>query len=182
MLLTLVSAFVGAIISRVHGGGSITGVSKTTRNLLWATPLSVVVFLCTLNYYLFAVSFVLCLVGKATGHGRVWNPYLPLELNKPPEKIELPFSWLQKYLRDFWYKSCMLSLLGFLTVSGAAICIWTVYPLYGFLIALSGLIGKPISYLIGWKLFGKRGNEIGEYGSGLFVFFVVGLLLENVIF
>lgn len=188
-MIYLVS-FLGAILSRFHGGGFISGVSKSLKNTLWATPFGVVTYLILLQndvniqlaIGLAIVSLILCLVGKATGHGRVWNPYLPLNTEVKKEKIEYLISFLYNRIPDFWYKTLAIGLVGFAAVSGAAIIIGTVDPLLGTLIGLGGFIGKPLSYLVGWKLpFVKHGNEIGEYGTGLFAYFMLGLALVKVI-
>jgi hypothetical protein len=186
----LLISIVGAIISRFHGGGFISGISKSLKNTLWATPFGVVTYLILLQNNvniqlavgLSIMALTLCLVGKATGHGRVWNPYLPLNTEVKKERVEYLISCLSKRIPDFWYKTLAMGLIGFAAVSGAAIVIGFVDPFLGTLIGLGGFIGKPLSYLIGWKLpFIEHGNEIGEYGTGLFAYFMLGLALVKVI-
>ena len=183
-------SLLGAVISRFHGGGFISGVSKSLKNAIWAIPFGIttgvvlgqqVVPLATL-IVLIVVSIILCIAGKALGHGRVWNPYLPLDTTVSPERVEHLITFLKGRIPDFWYKTIAMGLVGFAAVSGASIVISTVDPLLGILIGLGGFIGKPLSYLVGWKLpFVKHGNEIGEYGTGLFAYFMLGLALVKVI-
>lgn len=189
-MLLLLTSFLGAILSRFHGGGYISGVSKTLKNALWALPFSTVTYFyisnlgepITTSVLSAIVAFLLCLAGKATGHGRVWNPYLPLNTDVKQEKVEYLISFLINRIPDFWYKCLAMGLIGFAAVSGAAISIGIFDPVMGLLIGLGGFLGKPPSYLIGWKQpLIKHGNEVGEYGTGLCAYFMLGLALERIL-
>lgn len=185
--MILLTSLVGALLSRWHGGGfPLLKASKSVKNIIWAIPISAVVVSSTLyevNYliltFMFILSLGLCIAGKATGHGRVWNPYLPLDLSKKPEELEKPLFWLfeKGILTSFWYKVAVLGLIGLASVSGPAILLLYFNPLYSLIIALGGLWGKPLSYLIGWKLtFIKNGNEVAEYLSGGIAYLGLGIV------
>src|SRR5574343_1337744 len=109
----LVFALYGGVISRLHGAGT-PWLSKSAKNALWAIPLAfwsgmiVAAYPYHEQWQVALGSFfagIACTAGKATGHGRVWNPYLPLDLSKDPEQIERVIFWLYGRVSDFWYKT-----------------------------------------------------------------------------
>ena len=162
VLLVVLMGIVGATISRWHGGGFKSVVkysNKTVKNIVWAAPLGAMSLTALMTVWPWywatlgaLVATVFCVLGKATGHGRVWNPFVPLDLTEEPEKMEWPIQWLQGRISDMSYKLIAMSLIGFAAVSGAAFAFGYVYPLAGVIVALGGILGKACGYLMGWEL------------------------------
>lgn len=184
-LLVFIFGVLGALISRLHGGGFFK-VNRTVKNILWALPFGLCSFFAILpvtNYLVAGViatiSFGICLGGKATGHGRVWNPWLFLDLSVKAEAFEAPLKFLIGKIPDFLYKTIALSLIGFGAVAGASFVIGYVNPIAGLIVASGGLIWKPIGYIIGFKIDKEFGNEIAEYiaGAGAYWSLALGFIL-----
>lgn len=188
-MFAIVRALYGAFISRWHGGGWNVKASKTLKNIIWAIPFGIVSFMAlALGTILPAwivwtgtvLATALCAVGKATGHGRVWNPFLPLNVLIDAEQLEILTFWLYGRISDFWYKTIAMGVIGFAAVSGAALAVGYVYPLWGLVIGLGGFIGKPLAYIIGRKYrpewLAKRfePTEVGELLTGFFAYLPLG--------
>ena len=181
-------ALYGGLISRLHGLQT-SLLSKSVMNVLWALPLAfwsamIVAEYPHHEYWQVALSSFFagaaCTAGKATGHGRVWNPFSPLDLSKDPEQIEAVTSWLIGRVSDFWYKTIAMALIGLAAVSGAAIVVSFYSPLGGAIIAVGGMM-KALAYIIGRKFspnLGKHLDEPTEYGevlTGIFAYTAMGL-------
>lgn len=186
----------GAFISRLHGGGWGIKLPKILKNIIWAIPFGVVSFMAMAHGTSLTVLWVwiwtvlataLCLLGKATGHGRVWNPFSPVNTMVEPEQLEYVVFWLYGRISDFWYKTVAMGLIGFAAVSGAAIVVGCVYPLWGLLIGLGGFVGKPLAYIIGrkmrpaWVANRFEPTEVGELLTGFFAYIPAWWFLEKMI-
>lgn len=192
--LVIAAAIYGGVLSRWHGGGFISGSPKVLKNSLWAFPFASVSLLALHAagvhgwplYLAAAVSFALCLFGKATGHGGgmdlAHNPKEPGgNPSRKPEKLEYLILWLHGKMPQFWYDFLLLVIIGIASTSGAALCIGYVNPLAGLIVATGGAM-KAVAYAIGWKLhdmFAWPDNlpkdfdeptEIGEFLTGSFAF------------
>lgn len=126
----------GAFISRLHGGGWGIKLPKVLKNIIWAIPFGLCSIFAVLPHTSFFVSvviatigFALCIAGKSTGHGRVWNPFTPINTLVEPEKLEYVVFWLYGRISDFWYKIVAMGVIGFAAVSGAAIVVGCVLSL-----------------------------------------------------
>ena len=162
---------------------------KSIRNVFWALPFGLATYTVlsqsdiTVLWLLLALSvlsFTSCLAGKGSGHGRIWNPYLPLDKSVEPEELEqnIVMEFISKKLSSYWYKVIALGVSGFLAVSGAALIIGTINPVYGLIIASGGVFGKIIGYLIGWKIPNiENGNEFGEIFTGVLSYLGLAIVL-----
>lgn len=187
---------IGGVLSRWHGGGFIGGSPKTLKNILWALPFGLCSFFAVLPYTTNLVSILigttaigLCVAGKATGHGRVWNPFFPLDESKRPEKLEYVVLPLRKFLPDFWYKFIAMALIGFAACSGAVFALGYVNVWSGCLVAIGGLL-KAVAYVFGRKfqfIFSDFGDEfdepteIGEFLTGFFAYTFLGLAVVQIL-
>lgn len=181
----IVMGIIGAVLSRWHGGWLFKS-PKTIKNIAWSLPLGIIAFFALLiafPWYWAALggtlAFGLCLAGKATGHGRVWNPWLKLDLNVKPEALEFLVFWLHGKVSDFWYKNIAMGLIGFAAVSGTALAIGYVNIWAGLIAAAGGALGKPVAYLIGFGRDKELGNELAEFITGFhaYSYATLGLLL-----
>lgn len=190
-LLVIAAAFYGGILSRWHGGGFISGSPKVLKNALWAFPFAAVSFLALDHagvdgwplYAAAAVSFALCLFGKATGHGGGMDlAHSPKEPggtpSRNPEKLERLILWLHGKMPQYWYDFLLLVIIGLFSTSGAALALGYVNPLAGLIVAAGGAL-KAVAYAIGWKFDNMLGDfpkdfdeptEIGEFLTGAFAF------------
>lgn len=199
-LFMVLAAACGAIISRWHGGGFKSVISysnKTVKNIIWALPFGIasgIALFTVLPWYWAALgglaAFGLCLAGKATGHGRVWNVFIPLKLTDEPEALEWPIKWLIGRIPDTAYKMLAMGLIGFAAVSGAAIAFWYVNPLAGLFIAFGGFFGKVVGYMLGfarpdyWDDLPEdldEPNEIGESFTGWTAYLYLALAFFMVV-
>lgn len=183
-------------ISLWHGG---TGpqASKVVKNLAWVVTLGLCTFFAVSPNTNFFVSILmsttsglLCLAGKATGHGRGLGLHEPL--TGMPEVLETATRLAIPYLPTYWYKVLVLSVSGFLAVGGAVLALLCVSPWAGLAVALSGLL-KGLGYMVGqwledrgaliriYRMFRIRiySNQIGEFLAGFFS--GLGLLLANIL-
>jgi hypothetical protein len=186
---------IGGLLSRWHGGGFLSGSPKTLKNILWALPFGLCSLSAVLPYTTNLVSVLiattalcLCVAGKATGHGRVWNPYSPLDETKKPEKLEHLIMPLRKILPAFWYKFIAMALIGFSACSGAVFAFGYVNVWSGCLVAIGGLL-KAVAYVFGRKfqfIFSDFGDEldepteIGEFLTGFFAYTFLALALIQI--
>lgn len=184
-LAIIIAGLIGSVLSRWHGGGFFKS-PKTIKNIVWSLPLGVASFIAlvtVLPWYWATlgawVAFGLCLAGKATGHGRVWHPWLKLDLTVKAERLEFLVFWLHGKVSDFTYKNIALGLIGLAAVSGAVLAIGYVNIWAGLIAALGGALGKPIGYVVGFRLDEELGNELAEFVTGFFAygFVTLGLLL-----
>ena len=188
--LLLLLPILGAFLSRLHGGGFISGVNKSLKNILWALPFGLLsiyaVFTATDNIYMIISSFIismgLCVVGKATGHGGgmdlAHSPKEPYN-GRDPEKLEYLILWLHGRINQYWYDALILAIVGFVSVSGAVLVLSFVNPLAAIVVALGGVL-KALSYIIGWAVFMvvdfsctddlNEETEIGEVLTGFFAY------------
>ncbi len=122
------------------------------------------------------LSYLGASLGKRTGHGRGISLLDPV--TGEPEKLEFLISWTRKYLNDYWYQVLILSLTGLATTLIAGVVVCLVNPVIGTLVILSGAIGKPLAYMIGWSIYPKgkgkgipqlnEATAIGEFLTGVF--------------
>ena len=179
IIITVLLPIYGAVMSRFHGGGLKGGVNKTLKNCLWALPFGIIIWLCGGALWLCALTVALCLIGKATGHGRGLGSDEPLRDDMKPEKVETLILWLQPSLQDRAYKHLIMSLTGFTAVSGAVIAFMFIDPMAGLVVALGGLL-KGVAYEIGTfilpgstkgsiKVFSEK-TAIGEFITGFFAY------------
>ena len=195
MITSIISGLLGALISRWHGGGFqhvkellwLLKLPKSYRNVVWALPFGIITFIVAfqqVNVWIASlmalIAFGISIAGKATGHGRVWNMYTPIEETTKPEEIErcVVLLWLKGRITDFWYKSIAMGLLGFWATGGASLLIFIFNPLVGIVLGIFAGLGKSIGYMIGWKLIPNKGNEVGEYLAGFLPYTVLGYILN----
>lgn len=198
VLLIILCAVSGALISRWHGGGFGSG-SKVLKNIIWSLPFGLCSFYAlSLNTNIFtaiavsALAWGLCLIGKASGHGGgmdlAHNSKEPGE-GREPEKLEYLILWLHGKISQYKYDALLLVLCGLASVSGAMLVFSYVNPWFGAIIALGGAL-KALAYSIGWFLADKtlldtnpkdfdEATEIGEFLSG---FFAYGSLALTMVF
>lgn len=159
-------SILGGLISRWHGGGFFPA-PKALKNVVWAAPFAVAVFLFTGNIPLSIVALGLCIAGKAIAHG------IYIDLGR----------W--KGGKGYWHDFAGLTSVGFLAVYGAVIA----FVLMGFLIpalviAIGGLL-KGVAYEIGWSIYpqgtGKgipwlnEATAIGEFLTGVAAYAALGI-------
>lgn len=165
--LLAILPLLGAFLSRLHGGGFFKS-PKVLNNILWSLPFAIVIG--TLNLWLAPIAFAGCML-KAMAHGRGLGYDEPLMGS--PNKIELPILWLQPSLTDHAYKFLIMTLKGFVSVSGGVIAFMFINPLSGAILAICGLLGG-YAYELGLKLAGKMGFAKTEWGEILAGFFAYG--------
>ena len=193
-IMVIAAALYGGVLSRWHGGGFISGSPKVLKNSLWALPFAAVSFLALHAhgvdgwplYLAAAVSFALCLFGKATGHGGGMDlAHSPKEPGGNPsrtlEKLERLIFWLYDKLPRYWYDFTLLVVIGLASTSGAALALGYVNPLAGLIVAAGGAM-KAVAYAIGWRLHDlfswpdslpkdfDEPTELGEFLTGAFAF------------
>ena len=191
MKITVVILFaaLGAFLSRWHGGG-FGGGSKVLKNIIWALPFGCASFYITAQNagvkigVIFGLSaFLLCLIGKATGHGGGMDLAHSLEepgAGRRPEKLEYLILGLHGKMPQYWYDALLLMISGFAAVSGAVFVFCYVNFWFGVIIALGGL-SKALAYIIGWSLVDEdildmdlkdfdEATEIGEFLTGFFAY------------
>lgn len=163
--IIIAAAYLGGWLSRWHGGGMFEA-PKVIKNITWALPLTAIA--CYVSGW-WGLLGLLC-IAKGTGHGRVWNPFIPLDTTKTPEKLEWPILWLHGKIPDFSYKVIALSLIGLAATLGAAIAIGITSPAAGALCALGGAL-KPVGYVVGWVFWPDNhksyATRTGEWGGGI---------------
>lgn len=181
----------GLFLGRLHGGGFIHGVPKLLKAVLWALPFAVASGAAVWPYVgpwtAFAISVaVLAFTGimKNTGHGRGMSIGEDMEPGSKPEKLEYLILWLQPYMPNYWYKTSIMAVIGLFRQISPAVAIGWHFPPAGAIVALGGLVGLPLAYLIGWKIYpdGKgdgpevfhEATAIGEGLGGLFAFVCLG--------
>lgn len=151
--------FIYGILSSWHGGQiTVPYDTKVAKNIVWCIP-AFIVALIYLPWYLSPLTFLCAL--KAIGHGRIWNPRLPLDLSKDPEAVERwGFKILIGKMPDFWYKVLAMGVTGFAAVSGIFLSFLFVNPLAALFIALGGL-AKGLNAIIftGYKEDGEIYNS-----------------------
>lgn len=138
--------FIYGVLSSWHGGQiTIPHDVKVVKNIAWCVP-ALIVSLIYLPLWC-AVFIPLCAL-KGTGHGRVWNPRLPLDLTKDPEKAESAIKWLVGKIPDFWYKTIAMSLIGAMAASGAVLAFLCAGHYLGAAYILLGGIAKGLNAII----------------------------------
>lgn len=168
--------FIYGVLSSWHGGAiTVPYDYKAIKNIAWCIP-ALIVSLIYLPFWC-AIFIPLCAL-KGIGHGRIWNPRLPLDISKSPEAVERwGFYRLYGTVSDLWYKVIAMALTGFAAVSGAFIAFLFVNPLSAFCVALGGL-SKGLNAIIftGAKEDGTIYNstEAREFADGCA--FGIGLL------
>lgn len=177
----------GAFVSRWHGGGFFSA-PRGIKNTFWALPFGVVSYMALSIYIPWywsilggVIAFGLCFAGKSTGHGRVWNPYFPMNMADTPEKIEFFTRWILNKVSDFWYKNICMAIIGFVAVSGAVFAVGWHDIWFAVIIAMGGGLGKSIGYLIGWKQGIFEGNVAGELITGLCSFVTLGYVFLKIL-
>lgn len=162
---------IGGFVSRWHGGGFIPGSPKGLKNAIWALPFAVATGLLA-SWWLAPIAFVLCLAGKATGHGGGMDLGTWTKPRKD-EALEFIVKPLQGKIPEYWYDVIQMCLYGLAAVSGAVFCIAWFNPLAAGIIALGGLMKGP-AYMIGWAVDKPTDKieptAIGEFLTGVFAF------------
>lgn len=171
MMVNILLPVIGAIISRWHGGGFFR-FSKVCISLIWALPFVYLVW--QYNYWLVIPAFVLCALGKSTGHGN-W-----FDLANAPqgdrERLEFIIRPLYGKIPEYWYDVLGLAVVGVAAVSGGLLI--APYNQLGALAILAGGLMKPIGYMIGWRLFtSPKSTEFGEYWTGFFAYLPLAFIL-----
>lgn len=185
------------LISLWHGG---TGpqAPKVVKNLAWGLTFGGATWFLlygSLGHgWLLAILSVtaglICLAGKATGHGRGLGLHEPL--SGMPEVLEALTARLIPYFSTYWYKVLILSTAGIFSVVGAALAIGWYNPIAGSVIALGGLL-KGSGYMVGQRLEDRKAllrfykmlkvrifsNQIGEFLAGFFA--GLGLLFADML-
>jgi hypothetical protein len=179
IIITVLLPIYGAFMSRFHGGGFKGGVNKSLKNMLWALPFGVIVWLCGGAWWLCAITVALCAIGKAVAHGRGLGSDEPMRDDMKPEKVEYAILWLQDKVSTRTYKHLIMSLTGFAAVSGAVVAFMFINPMASLIIALGGLL-KGVAYEIGTFILPNQTKsgiknlmyktEIGEFITGLFAY------------
>jgi hypothetical protein len=181
LLFVLLGVF-GAAISRLHGGGWGLSLPKVVNNALWALPLGLASFWAA-GVWFGLVAFAMCLAGKATGHGNFMD-LGRFEGESKDEALEFIIKPLRERISVFWYDLIGLAIVGFAAVSGAALAFGLNNVIAGVVIALGGLAGKPLAYVIGWALQDKikslpydfnHPTAIGELLTGFFAYFCLAV-------
>ncbi len=175
-LIVAVSAAIGGVISRFHGGGFIGGFPKVIKNALWAAPFATVVYFSVVPLWVVLGAFVLCLAGKATGHGGGMdlgtNPKEPNN-GRSIERLEYLVYWLYPYLPRYWYDTLCMAIYGLAATSGAVFAmLYAGRTTEAVIMTLAGLAKAP-AYMIGRRISVQYATEIGEFLTGVFAF--VGL-------
>lgn len=189
MILILISGLIGGLISRWHGGGFNLKSSKTLKNIVWAAPFALCSVFPLLQYtnifvagLIEAMTLLLCLSGKATGHGggmdlghSTKEPYA----GRKPEKLEYLILWLHGKISQYHYDAILLAIIGFAAVSGGVLVFGYLNIWAGFIIAVGGLL-KSFSYMIGWALSDddlevmpndlREPTAVGEFLTGFFAY------------
>lgn len=189
----------GGFISRLHGGGFMN-VNRWLRNALWSLPFAVLIGLSNGGFMLCVLTFVLCFLGKTTGHGQY---FLSRTVKKiEPEKIDFlikPFFGsdprtkegdvslnMAGYGMDKLYRRNVTGLCvgGLFSVLGAVCAMLFISPLCALILATGGAL-KGAAYMIGYKFASgddfplgddfNEDTEIGEFLTGVFAFFAIGI-------
>lgn len=169
MIFTVVFGLIGAFISRLHGGGFIA-LPKVLNNVLWSLPFAFFAFLLEPSGNALIV-FVLGLL-KSMGHGRGFRMKEPFDPNSSPELVEklIPDSWpVQR--QKLW----IMGLTGAAAVSGAAVVLFTLNPIAGFVMLAFGAL-KGYIYLLCESIFDEAPTEKAELLTGFVSYFGFALL------
>lgn len=149
----------GGLVSAWHGGQIIGGSPKILKAFVWAFPFALVCV--PYNGYLALPCLLLCMLGKNTGHGRVFVPSVPLDITKKPEQLERITGFLYGRISDVAYKATTMAVIGLAAVSGLVIPLLYYNPAAGALLMLGGLF-KGINAMI----FDKN-TQAREYADGV---------------
>jgi len=170
----------GGVASRWHGGGIFQTAPKVIKNTVWALPFALTVYFAAYNIWFSLCAFVLCLAGKATGHGGFMdlgtNPKEPFN-GRTPEKLEWLILWLYPHMPRYWYDALGMCLMGLAATSGAAMVFWYIgdhNAAYAFTVA--GLAKGPC-YMLGRFISTKYATELGEFFTGLAAFAAIAYTL-----
>lgn len=169
------------ILSSWHGGQiTIPYDVKAVKNIAWCVPALIVAIV---YLPLWTVIFIPLCALKGIGHGRIWNPRVPLDLSKEPEAVER-WGMVQLYGRmpDFWYKVLCMSATGLAAASGAVMAFLFVDPLAALFVAIGGAF-KGINAIIftGHKEDGEMYNETEAREVADGVAFGTGLLAAIIV-
>jgi len=168
------TAVIGALLSRWHGGGFISGSPKLLKAFLWSAPFAGATFAAWKHDHhgqglaldfefvhtmicagVALIVLLACMVFKNTGHGGGMD--LAHSKKEPgagrtPEKLEYLILWLHKLMPRYRYDLLLLAIIGGFSTLFPAIAFGFVDILAAIPILAGGLIGKPLGYAIGWKL------------------------------
>lgn len=132
------------IISAWHGGRIHGGDPKALKNIAWCLVQAIPVgIFCPLWTLIFVPLNYL----KTMGHGVIYIPNVPLDVTKPPEKIEYLILWLRGKIEDRWYKAIGMALVGLAACLGTVIAFSCVNPISGLAVAIGGAF-KGVNALI----------------------------------
>lgn len=187
---TIITAAAGAFMSRWHGGGFISGSPKILKAFLWSFPFAAASVLAHWGIVWWALALVgvtvlaACMVFKNTGHGGgmdLAHSVKEPDAGREPEKLEYLILWLHGKMPQYWYDALMLAIIGLFSTLAPAIALGWVNLPAGIVMALGGLLGKPLGYMIGWALADaglikdlpydfNHGTAVGEFLTGLFAY------------
>lgn len=175
-----ISGVAGAIISRWHGGGIFKS-PKFIKNTIWAAPFGIAAFFVTGSFWLAALSFALCLAGKATGHGGfmdlgTWTK------QRSREALEFLIKPLHDKIPESYYDALGLSVVGLAAVSGGVLAFAAVSPIAALILAIGGVL-KSGAYMVA-KEFVFAHEEFTPYGealSGAFAYVTLAIATISVL-
>lgn len=125
-----------------------------------------------------------CMVFKNTGHGggmdMATSPKEP-GAGRTPEKLEYLILWLHPKMPRYWYDSLLLSVIGTFSTLAPALAVGIINPMAGVVMLAGGTLGKPVGYMIGWKVSDDHATEIGEALTGLFAYTALSIATLMVI-
>jgi len=177
-------AALGAVLSRFHGGGYVSGFPKTIKNILWALPFAAAVYFLSdhplaITLSLAVICFILCLLGKASGHGKHFD-LGTWQQESDDERLTFIIKPLEDKMPVYWWDALGMAVIGFAAASGAVLAFAFINPLFSVIMAVAGILKAP-AYMLGWALFphnkGGIATEIGEYLTGAFAFGALALCL-----
>ncbi len=169
IIFALMLGLVGGVASRWHGGGYISGSPKSVKNLVWALPIAA----STASFYesgtaliVFFVGLLLCIAGKALGHGRGFRLKEPMKSGSTPERVE---AIIPDKLPLYWYKVSIMALTGLAAVSGGVVALMFVNPLAGVILAIGGVFKGLNAMVFDLK------TEYREFADGFAAYFFLML-------
>lgn len=198
-----VAAFIGAFLSRWHGGGFISGSPKILKAFLWSLPFALAsgaaFYLDDHSWLVTSAVTILvlvwCMVFKNTGHGGgmdlAHNEKEP-GAGRKPEKLEYLILWLHGKMPQYWYDFLLLTIIGTFSTLAPAVAFGFCDLAAGVVVQAGGTLGKPCGYAIGWLIYpkgsGKGINDldhataIGEALTGLIAYACLATATVMVIF
>ncbi len=205
LLIILTFSFVGGWLSRMCGGAppkmpwgldqwlyalpyllislpaaltlaTVLSVKKENRKYFWAIVWAIAL-----------LPYAGAFIGKRTGHGGgmdlATNNKEPDD-GREPEKLEYLILWLHGKIPQYWYDALLLAITGLAVTLIAGVMMSFINPLWGAVLALSGLTKAP-AYMIGHLIYpNQRGRgipyldhatAIGEFLTGFFGYGILAI-------